>query len=280
MPLPQVIDNIWNNVDRRYWAGALVKRLHRIAKSMSGEACTEFARWVPEGDLTRFARELPATLEHDFSRTMKLLRNPEFQRLLEDYPRARRTFVIAPGIEDQVTSTEIERFGAFETPEDYLTAFARFVRENASRVQGLRVLLRAPARWGPAALQQLRDEMHRHQFNEKALRRAHSKVGHREAADVISLVKHAAAEESPLLSAEERVTAAFSRLEKKLTLTVEQRDWMQLIREHLIANLSLDEDDFDTQPLFTSRGGVARAKKLFGKELPTIITRINEEVAA
>lgn len=280
VPLPQVIANIWDNVDRRYWTGVLVKRLHRIAKAMSGEARTEFARWLPEGDVARFARDLPAALERDFTATMNLLRNPDFQKLLENYPRARRTFLVAPGVEDTVTAEEIERYGPFDKAEDYLTAFSRFVRENASKVQALGVLLRAPAGWGPAALVQLRGEMQRHQFDEVKLRKAHRRLGHRDAADVISLVKHAAAEESPLLSAEERVTVAFARLEKKLTLTQEQRDWMQLIREHLIANLSLDEEDFDTQPLFANHGGAARARKLFGKQLGSVINRVNEEVAA
>lgn len=280
VPLPQVIANIWDNVDRRYWTGVLVKRLHRVAKSMNGEARAEFARWLPEGDVARFARDLPAALERDFSGTMRLLRNPEFQKLLENYPRARRTFVVAPGVEDKVSSQQIERYGPFDKAEDYLTAFSRFVRENATKVQALGVLLRTPAGWSPAALQQLRDEMQRHQFDEVKLQKAHRKVGHRDAADVISLVKHAATEESPLLSAEERVTAAFTRLEKKLTLTTEQRDWMQLIREHLVTNLSLDEEDFDTIPLFANRGGAARARKVFGKDLGTVIRRVNEEVAA
>ncbi len=278
--LPQVIDHIWNNVDRRYWTGVLVKRLHRIAKSMNGEARAEFAKWIPEGDVARFARDLPQALERDFTRTMQLLRNPDFQRLLENYPRARRTFVVAPGVEDSVTSQPIERFGPFEKPEDYLAAFSRFVRDNAGRIQALGVLLRAPSGWSPAALAQLKDEMQRAQFDETQLRRAHRRVGHRDAADVISLVKHAARDESPLLTADERVAAAFARLEKKLTLTAEQRDWMHLIREHLVTHLSLDAEDFDLQPLFAHRGGAARAKKLFGTQLPAVIQRVNEEVAA
>jgi type I restriction enzyme R subunit len=280
VPLPQVVDNIWNNVDRAYWTGVLVKRLQRVEKSMNAEARAAFAAWLPEGDVGRFARDLPRRLAQDFTATMQLLRNPEFQKLLENYPRARRAFVVAPGVEDAVSSQEIERYGLFDKAEDYLTAFSRFVRENASRVQGLGALLRAPATWSPAALQQLRDEMRRHQFDETKLRRAHRKLGHRDAADVISLVKHAAAEESPLLSAEERVATALARLEKKLTLTTEQRDWLTLIREHLIANLSLEEEDFDNIPLFANRGGAARARKVFGKELGNIIRRVNEEVAA
>ena len=280
VPLPQVIDNIWNNVDRPYWTGVLVKRLHRIAKSMSGEACTQFSAWIPDGDVARFARELPQRLERDFTGTMRLLRTQDFKQLLDNYPRPQRTFIVAPGVEDEVSSDTIERFGPFEKPDDYLDAFARFVRENSTRVNALGVLIRRPAGWGPQPLQQLRDEMLKHQFDESKLRKAHERLGHQAVADVISLVKHAAADESPLLSAEERVTAALARLEKKHTLSTEQQQWLTLIREHLVSNLSLDEADFDNQPIFANRGGAARARKLFHNQLPTLIRRINEEVAA
>lgn len=280
VPFPQVVENIWDNIDRRYWTGVLVKRLHRISKAMSGEARSEFARFIPDGDLARFARGLPQALQEDFTGTMGLLRNPDFQHLVENYPRARRTFIVAPGVDDSVTSTEVERFGPFDTAEDYLSAFSRFVRENASRIQALRAVLRAPTAWNPNALAQLRHEMQRLQFDEVKLRKAHGKLGHRDAADVISLVKHAAEEESPLLTAEERVTAAFARLDARLTLTSEQRAWMVHIREHLVSNLSLEEEDFDTQPIFSNRGGRARARRLFGAQLPSIITHINEAVAA
>jgi type I restriction enzyme R subunit len=206
-----VIDNIWNNVDRRYWTGVLVKRLHRVAKSMNAEARSQFSTWLPDGDVARFARELPQRLERDFTGTMRLLRTQDFKQLLENYPRTRRTFLVAPGVEDDVSSQTVERYGPFDTPEDYLAAFTRFVRENATRVNALGVLLRRPAGWGPQPLQQLRDEMWRHQFDESKLRKAHARLGHRAVADVISLVKHAATEESPLLSSEERVTAALAR---------------------------------------------------------------------
>ena len=54
-----------------------------------------FARWIPDGDVGRFAGELPKNLRDNFADTMKLLRNPEFQELLTDYPRAKRQFWVA-----------------------------------------------------------------------------------------------------------------------------------------------------------------------------------------
>ena len=53
---------------------------------------------------------------------MKLLRNPEFQELLTNYPRAKRQFIIAHETQDTVTSRIEERYGQQPSAEDYLAA--------------------------------------------------------------------------------------------------------------------------------------------------------------
>ena len=63
LTLPEVIENIWQNVDRDYHVSILAKRLLRIDKDMSADARTQFAAWIPEGDMGRFAKELPHKLE-------------------------------------------------------------------------------------------------------------------------------------------------------------------------------------------------------------------------
>ncbi len=54
----------------------------------------------------------------------------------------------------------------------------------------------------------------------------------------------------------------------------------RLYRRHLKENLSISEEDLDTQPVFTDRGGLARARKLFGKELHPLVDRLNYSLAA
>jgi type I restriction enzyme R subunit len=56
--IAQIIDEIWQNRDRDYNVRRLVKRLQRIDKEMSGDARELFARFVPEGDIGRFAEDL------------------------------------------------------------------------------------------------------------------------------------------------------------------------------------------------------------------------------
>lgn len=123
--IAEIIDDIWNNRDRAFNVRCLVKRLHRIDKEMSGRARELFAAFMEGGDVARYARDLPRRLERDFSGTMALLRNPEFQDLLVRYPRPQKTFLVAYEARDEVSSQRLVRDAAGKPvkPEDYLQMF-------------------------------------------------------------------------------------------------------------------------------------------------------------
>jgi type I restriction enzyme R subunit len=279
LTLPEVIENIWQNVDRNYHVRILAKRLLRIDKDMNADARTQFAAWIPEGDMGRFAKELPQRLKQDFTGTMKLLRNPDFQKLLLEYPRAKRTFLTTIEDKDVVTSQKLERYGKFDNAEDYLDAFEKFVKANADKVAALSVLLQHPKDWRPAVMEELKRAMNQQGFSPEKLQQAHRAKGFKALADVISIVKHASAAQSPLLTAEERVNRATDKFLTAHKLTPEQMQWLSLVREHLVKNLSMDEEDFDLTPLLEMRGGKAKAKKVFGK-LDLLVSELNEAVAA
>ena len=94
-----------------------------------------------------------------------------------------------------------------------------------------------------------------------------------------AMVKHAVAPQAPLLAARERVNRAMDRYLAGRKLSTEQMQWLSLVREHLVTNLSMDEEDFDLTPLLERRGGKAKARKVFG-ELAPLVARLNEAVAA
>ncbi len=280
LSLPQVIENIWQNVERDYHIRVLIKRLRRIEKNMSGDAYEHFAPFIAHGDIGQFATELPQRLRDDFRETMKLLRDPEFQKALEDYPKSKIPFIVAHGVEDEVSSRKIERFGEFEKPQDYLEAFSQFVHEHGDQLEALGILLKHPSDWSPDALKSLRDVLMENRFPEDKLQRAHEVAGHTAMADIISIVKHGASEEAPLLTAQKRVELAMDRILAEEEFTEIQREWLGYIREHLVSNLSLSEEDFDYIPIFSKRGGLPRVKKIFAQKLPELIRQINEAVAA
>ena len=86
----------------------------------------------------------------------------------------------------------------YQKPEDYLDAFARFVRENPEQIEAIRILLERPKDWKTEALKELREKLALNKFPEKDLQKAHQLVYHKALADIISMVKHAARQEEPI----------------------------------------------------------------------------------
>lgn len=283
-PIATIIDDIWQNRDRAYNIKCLVKRLRRIDKEMSGDARDQFAHFVLDGDLGRFAEDLPNALNQDFAGTWKLLRDSSFQKLLVEYPRPSRTFLVAPTTVDTVESQWLIKGGVGEEyrPEDYLQLFIAFVQEHEHEVEAIGIILQHPEKWGAQALNELIQALNEapQHFTPRNLQRAFQLAQHKALADIISMVKRAAIESSPLLTAEERVDAAISRSTAKLQLTEDQRRWLGYIRQHLVVNLSIDREDFELQPILSDRGGWSPADRAFGGELEDFLSELNKELVA
>jgi type I restriction enzyme R subunit len=281
----EVIEDIWANRDRDYNIRCLVRRLQRIDKEMAGEARELFAAFgVVDGDLGRYARELPGKLHRDFTGAMKLLRDEAFQDLLVTYPRPTRGFIKADTYEDEVSSTWLVRdaTGREYKPEDYIEAFAAFVRENPAKVDAITILLNRPKGWNTEALAELKAKLAAapQRFTVEVLEKAHRIRYAKALVDIISMVKHAAREEEPLLTAEERVGKVFDRLIAEEKFTPQQQAWLLRIREHLIANLSIDEEDFENVPVLQNAGGWGNANRSFKGTLPSLLKAFNEAIAA
>jgi type I restriction enzyme, R subunit len=282
--ITQIIEEIWQNRDRAYNTRRLVKRLQRIEKQMVGDARELFARFIPDGDMGRFAEDLAALLRESFTDTMRTLRDPDFQKLLIDYPRGQRTFIVAPGVTDQVESEWLIRSGTGQEykPTEYLEAFASFVHEHQDQVQAISILLSSPSGWGAAPLSELRQALTQapEHFTEANLQRAFNAAHNKALVDIISMVKRAAVETSPLLTAEERVNQAVDHVIADRTLTEAQAKWMEYIRQHLVANLSIEQEDFEAIPVLSDHGGWGRANRVFDGQLTGLLEELNEELVA
>lgn len=280
----EIIEDIWQNRDRDYNTRALVKRLRRIDRSMSGEAREMFAVFIPNGDMGAFAETLPKRLVKDFTPTMAILRNPNFQKLLLEYPRTKRTFFIAPEVQDAVTSEwRVKGLDGMEyKPVDYIAAFSQFVRDNPAHIEAIGILLGRPRQWNTDTLKELRDKLAKtpQRFTVDNLQKAHELHYHKALADIISMVKHAAREDEPLYTAQERVQRAMMKITAGQSFSQAQQDWLDRIRSHLVENLSIEREDFDSLPVFERHGGWTRANRDFSGKLTDLIQKFNEAIAA
>ncbi len=280
----EIIGDIWENRDREYNIRCLVKRLRRIDKEMSAEARKLFSVYIPDGDMGKFATNLPHALRQDFTGTMAVLRKEDFQKLLTNYPRTLRVFIVAEDTED-IVSSEWRVRGADGTeykPEDYLAAFGKFVQENPAHIDAISILLKRPQDWNTSALSELKEKLEAtpQRFTPQHLQKAHEIRYNKALVDIISMVKHAADAQSPLLTASERVEHALEKITAGRTFTPEQQQWLDRIREHLRENLSINKDDFEELPVFNRYGGWGKAYQVFGPKLPEFIKQLNQAIAA
>jgi type I restriction enzyme R subunit len=275
-PIKDIIDDIYQNRNRDYNVRVFVKRLQRISKEMPGAAIDLFSKFIPDGDVKSFAIRLPNLLHDDFIKTMNILRSADFQDLLENYPRTKKSFWVAYDTIDEVKSNEliIEANGSYK-PEDYINSFVHFVHENRDKIDAIKILLDRQSDWSTDSLFELRKSLKINNFSENNLRKAYNK----ELADIISIIKHAA-KEGPLFTAEERVERAFEKIIMKKDYNVDKLRWLELIKNHLIENLTIDKGDFDKIPAFTRIGGWNVANRIFANQLESLLHTINAEMAA
>jgi type I restriction enzyme R subunit len=279
--IEQIIENIWNNVERDYNTNRLIKRLRRIADTMSAKAREDFSAYVPDGDIGRFATDLRKNLKERFTGTMATLRDKKFQELLDNYDRAKNPFYIAYETEDAVSSGYLLRHnGRPYEPQDYLSAFSDFIHANKEKIDALTILFNNPRKWNTNALKEIRDALRKNSFGEENIRKAHEVSGHKAMADIISMIKNADSGTNPLLTAQERVSRVIDGLISSHTFNAEQKAWMEYIREHLIINLAIERDNFELVPILERHGGLSKARKIFGAELDSIIEEINLKIAA
>ena len=227
--------------------------------------------------------------------TQPIAANPEFRsQLLAIKRRFEQTI-------DEISKDEVLEAGfdngATERARGIVQSFAEFIEANKDEITALQVLYSRPyaKRLQRTDLKQLLDLIKappRSWTTEKlwnayeALER--SKVrgagNARLMTDLISLVRHAVGQDEELIPfkefVEERFQSWLAQQENQgRKFNDEQRQWLELIRDHIAANLQIEMDDFDYVP-FTQRGGMGKAFQVFGDDLETVLNELNEVLAA
>lgn len=272
----EIVEAIRRNDNRDYNVRVLIRRLGRIGKAISDEGRTQFAAYLPNGDIGDFAQRLPDLISTDWTNTIGILTNPGFQRLLENPPQAPQSFVVAVGATDVVASDYLftTTDGKELKPPDYLVVFEKFVKENPDHIDALSILLTKPAQVDTKVLSELRKTLDTRpeRFTLQNLRRAYQF----ELADIISIIRHATSGE-PLMSAAERVDRAIQKVKEGKKFNALQEFWLQTIRDYLAENLIIEREDFNSPP-FSRHGGWVKAEQVFQGQLAPLLNSINIEM--
>lgn len=102
--------------------------------------------------------------------------------------------------------------------------------------------------------------------------------------DLIALVRHALHPDEWVIPLQEEIEAGYRAwLEEQAAAGVafspEQREWLDMIKNHIVTSLAISRDDFEDTP-FIERGGLGRVYQLFGGRLDWVLSELNERLAA
>ena len=97
--------------------------------------------------------------------------------------------------------------------------------------------------------------------------------------NVVSLVRFTLGDDDELAPFPEQIRERFEAwlLHQKnagRNFTAEQLDWLRLIRDHLAGSLSIEPSEL-LDPPFSQRGGLGRARELFGQELDELLAELS-----
>jgi type I restriction enzyme R subunit len=209
---------------------------------------------------------------------------------------------------DHVSQDQIIEAGfsaeALDRAQGIVHSFEQFIQDHKDEITALQILYSSPARHRVTQggkrltfehIKELAGAIERppYLWNESQLWQAYaalekSKVkgasAKRILTDLVSLVRFAMHQDNELVPFPEKVQVNFKawlaqQEASGKTFTEEQRHWLEMIRDHIAANLSIDTEDFDYAP-FAQEGGLGKVHQVFGDKLPKIIEELNGTLAA
>ena len=187
---------------------------------------------------------------------------------------------------------------ASERAKGLVQSFEAFIAQHKDEITALQILYNRPSR-APLTyrdIKALADALHAppHLIDESQLWQAYAALNktkvkgtsqRRLLTDLVSLVRFAMQQDNELVPYPERVQSNYKawlaqqQAAKGHTFNAEQLHWLEMIRDHIAANLGIEPDDFEYAP-FNSEGGLGKVHQLFGAELTQVIEAMNRELVA
>ncbi|HJT78720.1 MAG TPA: type I restriction-modification enzyme R subunit C-terminal domain-containing protein [Gemmataceae bacterium] len=203
--------------------------------------------------------------------------------------------VIAEGTEDHLERAGFDT-GALEKARALVGDFRQFLEEHRDEIEALQILYSRPYRAGlrlsqvkelAAVLKRPPHNLHPERVWQAFATAEPDRVkgrGGKKPADVVALVRHALDPAGDLAPVEQTVAERYQawlaeQAAAGRAFTPEQRKWLDAIRDHVAASLSIEPDDLAEVP-FNQMGGLGKAYELFGDELNGLLEDLNMRLAA
>jgi type I restriction enzyme R subunit len=252
----------------------------------------------PDAQAMRLPKDAPDPVQKKVREAAKdeaatIFDNPSLRRLLKDV-KAAADIRIDTISTDMVVSSGWDEKKATDT----VARFTRFLEERRDELAALQILYRLPyaqRRLTYEAVDDLREALKRPPWLLEPIdiwraykRLASDKVRGNPAgtlADIVMLVRYAIGVSESLEPLPSVIAGRFNlwlgREEKAgRVYSEEQRAWLTAIRDHLGVNIEIRPEDMMDAPEFSGRGGIVKARALFGTRLPGLLDELSDVLVA
>ncbi len=252
----------------------------------------------PDALAARAAQDAPApeqkkAREAAKDKAAELFDDPALRRLLKEV-KAAADIRIDTISRDAVVSSGWDEKRATDTVE----RFARFIAERRDELAALQILYKLPyaqRRLTYEAVDDLREAMKRPPWllEPVDLWRAYKRLAADTVrgnpagtlADIVMLVRYALGQSAALEPLPSLVAGRFNlwlgrEAKAGRDYTEEQTAWLAAIRDHLAVNIEIRPEDMMDAPEFSARGGILRARALFGARLPALLDELTDTLVA
>ncbi len=259
--------HVQNQIDQ------IVAKLQRKKQHMDAETMEQFISMAGEQDPTQFIADIQQRKPQDAKK--RLLAHAELFKMLAQFKPDGRYSVVISDHEDKLLEHS-RGYGKDRKPEDYLDAFADYIKINLNKIAALNIICTRPKELTREGLRSLRLTLDREGFTTQQLNTAVSQMTNEEiAADIISLIRRYAIG-STLISHEARIRQAVDKLKKAYKFYKQELNWIARMEKYLMEESVLNIAVFDEDGRFKAQGGFAKINKVFGGKIESIILELNE----
>lgn len=251
----------------------IVAKLQRRKRNMDSRTMEHFISMTGGKDPTQFIAELQNNKPEEAKKQLLACKDV-FEMLQQTRPNGGRKLVISDQEDELLSHTR--GYGSSDRPEDYLDAFANYVKTNLNEVAALNIVCTRPKELTRESLKSLRLTLDREGFTTQQLNTAISQMTNEEiTADIISLIRRYAIG-SALISHEARIRKAVDKLKKAHHFSKQELNWISRMEKYLMEESVLNVAVFDEDGRFKAQGGFNKINKVFGNKLENIVLELNE----
>lgn len=252
----------------------IIAKLQRRKQNMSSKAMEHFISLSGGYKPTQFIANIQSCDSPSEAKKQLLACGELFKMLDQLKPNGGRSVVISKHEDELLEHTR--GYGNGSKPEDYLDAFAAYVKTKMDEIAALNIVCTRPKELTRDSLKSLRLTLDREGFTTQQLNTAISQMTNQEiTADIISLIRRYAIG-SALISHEARIKRAIDKLKKAHNFSKQELNWIARMEKYLMEESVLNVTVFDEDGRFRSQGGFNKINKVFGDKLENIVFELNE----